>query len=280
MPVTDTALDLFSLCLALAPAALPDMIWRQWSLAPAIVLPLVLMAILYYGGIRRAGPHRTAGDSIAFAAGMALLAVALVSPLCRLAATLVSAHMAQLMILAIVAPFLLALGRTWEMIGLGIRQEDEQGIAGRPTAALPLLPVGVAYGVTIWAVHAPPLYTATLTDATVHILGVVALVGTGTAFWTSLLAASRNAPGRALAMLFATMGHTGLLGAILTFANTILYPVQTEGALIWGLDPLADQQLAGMIMWVVGNALYLSAGLCLAAGLMARLGPSPRAGDR
>jgi putative membrane protein len=279
MPVTDVALDLFALCLALAPAALPDLIWMQWSFAPAIILPLGLLLVLYFGGLRRMGNAGASTPSVAFHAGWVLLVVALVSPMCRLAATLTSAHMAQVMVLAIMAPFLLALGRGWEMIGAGMRSgdapADPEAQPARPR--LPLTPVAILYGVTLWALHAPPVYDAILTDPTMHIVSIFALVGISLAFWTSVLDAARHAPGRAVMILFATMAHTGLLGAILTFAGTLLYPLQAAGALIWGLDPLADQQLAGLIMWVVGNGLYLAAGLWLAYGLMGRLGPEANA---
>jgi putative membrane protein len=280
MPITDAALDLFALCLALAPAALPDLIWLQWSFAPAIILPLGLMLVLYVGGLRRMGAANASTPHIAFHAGWALLVVALVSPMCRLAGTLTSAHMAQVMILAIMAPFLLALGRGWQMIGAGMQSGDasvgdEASTPDRPR--LPLTPMAILYGATLWVLHAPPVYEAILTDATMHIVSVFALVGISLAFWTAVLDAARHAPGRAVTVLFATMAHTGLLGAILTFAGTLLYPLQAAGALIWGLDPLADQQIAGLIMWVVGNGLYLAAGLWLAYGLMGRLGPEANA---
>jgi len=272
LPLTDVALDFFALCLALAPAALPGLIWMQWSFAPAIILPLGLMLVLYLGGSRRMGSEQVSTPRLAFYAGWALLVVALVSPMCRLAGTLTSAHMAQVMILAIAAPFLLALGRGWELIGAGLQTGDDTGMTEPARPRLPLIPIAILYGVTLWALHAPPVYHAILTDATMHIVSVFALVGISLAFWTSVLAAVRLAPGRAVAVLFATMAHTGLLGAILTFAGTLLYPLQSAGALIWGLDPLADQQLAGLIMWVVGNGLYLAAGLGLAYGLVSRLG--------
>jgi cytochrome c oxidase assembly factor CtaG len=284
LPVTDAALDFFALCLALAPAALPGLIWMQWSFAPAIILPLGLMLVLYFGGLKRIGIENPGTPSIAFHAGWALLVVALVSPMCRLAGTLTSAHMAQVMILAIAAPFLMAVGRGWDMIGAGMQtgeasQEGLQNDAATAAARsrLPLTPIAILYGVTLWALHAPPVYDAILTDATMHIVSLFALVGISLAFWTSVLDAARVAPGRAVTVLFATMAHTGLLGAILTFAGTLLYPLQAAGALIWGLDPLADQQLAGLIMWVVGNGLYLAAGLWLAYGLMSQLGPEAEA---
>jgi putative membrane protein len=271
MPVTDATLDFFALCLALAPAALPGLVWWQWSFAPAIVLPLGLMLVMYFGGLRReVEPNR--GASLAFTAGFLLLVVALVSPMCRLAATLTSVHMAQVMLLAIAAPFLLALGRGWDLIRAGM-QSPEPEARGETRAPLPLTAIAVLYGITLWALHAPPVYEAALSDATIHIVSVFALVGISLAFWTAIFDAARATPGRAVAVLFATMAHTGFLGAIITFAGSLLYPLQAPGAVLWGLEPLADQQVAGLIMWVVGNAMYLAAGLWLAYGMLSRLGP-------
>ena len=82
-------------------------------------------------------------------------------------------------------------------------------------------------------------------------------------FWWALL--RRCSPGAAAAHLFATMTHTGLLGALLTFAPRVLYAVQTAHAPEWGLSPLQDQQLAGLIMWVPAGTIYAAAALGFAA---------------
>ena len=56
-----------------------------------------------------------------------------------------------------------------------------------------------------------------------------------------------------------------LLGALLTLCPRLLYPAQTAWAPLWGLTPLEDQQLGGLVMWVPAGFVYLGAALSLAA---------------
>ena len=72
-------------------------------------------------------------------------------------------------------------------------------------------------------------------------------------------------PGAAVGHLFVTMLHTSVLGALMALAPRVLYAVQTQHALDWGLTPLEDQQLAGLIMWVPAGTIYAGAALAFAA---------------
>jgi putative membrane protein len=63
--------------------------------------------------------------------------------------------------------------------------------------------------------------------------------------------------------LFTTAVHTGVLGALMTFSRTPWYPSYMTGASSWGLTPLADQQLAGLIMWIPASLAYLVAALVI-----------------
>jgi len=65
--------------------------------------------------------------------------------------------------------------------------------------------------------------------------------------------------------LFTTAVHTSLLGALLTFSTRLWYPIYDSGTLAWGITPLEDQQLAGLVMWVPAGLSYLIAALALAA---------------
>ena len=76
-------------------------------------------------------------------------------------------------------------------------------------------------------------------------------------------------------MAFATFMHTGLLGALLSFAGAPWYPLYELRPQAFGLTPLADQQLAGVIMWVPMSAIYLAAGLAVMARLLEEPGPRP-----
>jgi putative membrane protein len=229
--------DLIALCLAASRPALPQDWWSAWSFAPGTLLPL--LALLAWLRMRKAGRLPWAGS--------ALLALAMTSPLCRLAATLAAGHMAQLMLI-IAAAALLASGPpragAWPAPGL------------RTATAL--------HGVALWLWHVPPVYALVLQQPTVHVLAYALLVLSGWCFWRAVLHAPATLRGAALLALLATMAHTGLLGALLTFAGTLLYPLQAPGARAWGLAPLEDQQLAGLLMWVLGGAAYLGCAVGLA----------------
>ena len=271
---------LWSLCLAARPGVVPTDLWSSWSLAPQIVLPLLLAVLLYARGARagRPTPLRTA----CFAAGMLLLAAALVSPLCRLAASLASAHMIQhVLIVAAVPPLLIVSGAlATRRQGLPATARRSAGSVaqwlGRPALA------SVLYAVAIWLSHTPAVYEAALLEPAIHLLLLAFQLGAGLLFWQVLLrpvatreARSNGRIGGALLMAFSTFMHTGLLGALLTFASAPWYSIYELRPQAWGLTALEDQQLAGVIMWVPMSALYLTAGLALMARLLEVRAPGP-----
>lgn len=249
--------SLLSLCLA--GALVPrEALWSAWSLAPQATVPLLATALIYAWRVRR--EPRLAGWRIGcFAAGWALLVAALVSPLCRLSATLVAAHMVQhFLIVAAAAPLL---------------------VLGAPLARAPrprLFAASAVYGLAIWLWHLPALYAAILLDPVVHALGYAALVVASLWFWSQVLRAVGSAhPLPALPALFATVVHTGVLGALLTFATRPLYPVLAAGAPAWDLSPLEDQQLAGLLMWVPMSLAYIGAALAAAGRQLATSAAPP-----
>lgn len=115
--------------------------------------------------------------------------------------------------------------------------------------------------------HVPALYQRTLDSGLVHALQHSSFLLTALLFWWSVLpeASLRGRHGVAIMSLFSTMVYTGGLGALLTLARTPWYPAYGEGAPLWGLTLLEDQQLAGLIMWVPGGVTYLLATLWLVA---------------
>lgn len=146
---------LLASCLSVHPLG-PAGIWVGWSLAPEILLPLAALAFVVQRRVR-------SGDSWWLGVGLLLLGGALVSPLCRLAGTLVSGHMLQFMILCIAAPMLLA-----PLVA---------------TSRLPLGPSAVIYGAAIWFWHLPPVYEAILAHAALHLGAVVVLLFASVLFW-------------------------------------------------------------------------------------------------
>jgi putative membrane protein len=246
--------------------------------AVLVAVLLGLFLVLYSRGAARL-VHRSArakyGLRLAyFAGGWGALVLALLSPIDELAEQLFSAHMAQhelimviaapLMVLARPIPMMLwafparwrrAIGRV--ILGRSVRAAWREGT--EPFAAF------LVHGVVIWTWHIPSLFQATLRSELVHALQHLSFFGSAVLFWWSIIhVRARSRRGAGIMSLFATAVHTSVLGALMTFSRTPWYPSYGAFADRWGLSPLADQQLAGLVMWIPASVVYLVACLCVA----------------
>ncbi|HXV01150.1 MAG TPA: cytochrome c oxidase assembly protein [Caulobacteraceae bacterium] len=250
-----------------------------WEFDPWIVVPLIISAVLYVRGVfllwRRAGIGRGVGrwQAVAFVGGWLILASALVSPLHELGEHLFVAHMVEHELLMVAAAplftisrplgaWLQAIPRSWRMVlirgvGSDATRRDWRWLM-RPMTAT------VLHGATIWLWHIPACLDATLTNENLHRLQHVTFLGTALIFWWALIRLPHRQYGAGAMHVFLTMVHTNILGALITLAPHVMYPGQTTDAPLFGLTPLDDQQLAGLVMWVPGGAIYLAAGLVFA----------------
>jgi cytochrome c oxidase assembly factor CtaG len=128
------------------------------------------------------------------------------------------------------------------------------------------------HAAALWAWHAPPLFEAALAKPWVHTLQHASFLITALLFWWGIVGdgATRRAGGHAMLSLFTTMVHTGALGALITLAPELWYPSYIEPASALGIDPLRDQQLGGLIMWVPAALAYLLGALTVAGRWLAR----------
>jgi putative membrane protein len=260
---------------------------RHLSFEPWVALPMLAALFLYARGVARLWGHAGVGRGITraqvlcFAGGWASLVVALVSPLDALGAQLFSAHMVQHEVLMLVSAPLMVLARplaawTWAFrferrrrIGHAVQTRwwaSVWGVLTDPLAAWGL------HALALWVWHIPPLFEAALENEFVHALQHASFLGSALLFWWAVLgrdARTTRGSGAALAYLFTTMMHTSALGALLTLAPTPWYPGYATSAASFGLDPLEDQQLGGLVMWVPGAAAYLWATLAIAWRLLA-----------
>jgi putative membrane protein len=246
-----------------------------WTWEPAVLIAFALCAGLYLLGWRRmrregAAP-RVLGRlrPLSFGAGMLAMAAALVSPLDALAEQLFSAHMSQHLLLMLVAPPLLVCGRpvlTW-LWAFPLAQRRRIGRWWKHTPALhgshdfmmrpPV--VWILASVALWFWHIPGPYDWALASEAVHTVEHLCFFLTSLAFWTLTLepySARRQNYGTGLIMVMTFAMHNGLLGALLTFAPTPLY--RAYATPVFGLSPLEDQQLAGLIMWVPASIVHLA----------------------
>ena len=247
-------------------------LWLGWSFEPGVTVPLVITACLYLRGAR---PARgvTRRQSVCFWAGWGSLAAALISPLHTLGEALFSAHMAQHEVLMLVAAPLLVLSRPLVPMlwGLPLQWRRTAGQSAKTPLAqrfwrgltCPFTAWWI-HAVALWIWHAPVLFQATLSSELVHALQHASFLFSALLFWWSLFyARGRAAYGLGVLYIFTTAVHTSILGALLTFARTVWYPAYGSRAVVWGLTPLEDQQVGGLLMWVPAGVVYLVAGLAL-----------------
>lgn len=247
-----------------------------WNLNPliaaALLLPLWAYAhgvmVLWHGGVGRGvARHQVA----LFLLGVFTLFIALMSPVDTVSEELLSTHMVQHVLLMIVAPPLLVLGAT-PSIFLWVLPLRWRRTLGRWTAPRTRFRSGwraISAPFTVWSLHAaaiwlwhlPGLYQAALIHPLIHWFEHAAFFGTGLLFWHTALHDKQRLVG--VLLIFTTALHSSILGALMTFAGSVWYPLYIERTGAWGLTALEDQQLAGLIMWIPAGIVYLIAAMWL-----------------
>lgn len=213
------------------PPPFPEELWTRWKLDPYLLAGLALLAGLV--GRDRRG-----------LLALAVLAVAFVSPLCALSSALFSARVVHHVLLVAVAAPLLA----------GALPARRSG-AIAPSFAVSTL--------VLWAWHLPAAYDLALSHVGVYWIMQLSLLASAFWFWRAVFAPGRS-PVDAFSSVVAAYAQMGMLGALLTFAPHAFYGAHAVAPFTWGLTPLADQQLAGLIMWVPAGLPYALAGALVA----------------
>jgi cytochrome c oxidase assembly factor CtaG len=126
----------------------------------------------------------------------------------------------------------------------------------------------VVHAIALWTWHIPLLFEAVQRNEAIHTTQHLSFLISALLFWWALIHGPQGAMGYGAAVLylFTTSIHSGALGALLTIAGSVWYPSYTDLTASWGLTPLEDQQLGGLIMWIPAGLVYLIAGLALFAG--------------
>jgi putative membrane protein len=220
------------------PAAVPGDLLTRWNFDPLLMAPLAALAIMIAGG--------RVANSRAGWASLLLLATIFISPLCALSSALFSARVLHhVLLIAGVAPLL--------VLALPVPR-----MRTPPLAAL----VGL-HAIILWVWHMPMPYGWALASVSAYWLMQASLLVSAWLLWRAIFV-SMAQPGAALVALVATIGQMGLLAALIVFAQRPLYAVHFASTAAWGMDPLTDQQLAGLLMWVPASLPYLGVGLWLA----------------
>lgn len=240
----------------------------EWTLAPVVIASLLAYVAVYAARWRRVRRKEGARGAprwrlAAFAGGVLAIAVATLSPVDHLGEQLASAHMVGHLLLADVAAVLLILGLTRILLRPLTRRvqrlERAAGPFGHPAFGV------IAYVGAMWLWHVPALYDAALESEAVHALEHVTFAAAGFLYWWHLLSPIRSrlrlgGMGPILYMA-STKVLVGFLGVLLAFAPERLYDGYGTGAISrWGMTPLTDQHVAGLIMGLE-QSLVMGVGL-------------------
>jgi putative membrane protein len=218
------------------PAPDPADLWTRWNFDPALIASLTILAVV----VRR--------DAFALA-GVAVLGVAFVSPLCALSSALFSARVLHHALLIGIAAPLFAASR---MIS---------------TPRSPVVPLIILTS-ALWFWHLPVAYDAALGNMALYWVMQASLLVAALLFWQSVLNIGQRLGSALMAILGAYL-QMALLGALLTFAPETLYAIHATAPTAFGLSPLSDQQLGGLIMWVpAGLPFLIIAALVTRRGLL------------
>ena len=219
----------------------------------AFTLALLIAASSWYAlGVRRLWQRAGQGRGITrtqvatFAAGMAVLAFAALAPL----GERLSTHMIQHELLMVIAAPLLVLGRPVVAFARALPLRVPRRLSD------PLLAFAL-HATAICGWHLPLLFMAASANELLHFAQHASFLGSALAFWWMVFA--RRDLG-ALMGLFGTMLYTGALGALMTFSSKPWYAGTS----------LADQTLAGLVMWIPAGLAYPAAALYLGSRWLAR----------
>lgn len=250
----------------------PHDLWSSWNFEPSVIIPILLSVFIYTVGVLNIWRHAGIGRGMpvrrcaSFFSGLLALIIALVSPLDALSDSLFSAHMVQHLILILVAApalvmsdfplaFLWALPRRWSQ-SFGYRWNQSQVLSGiwrvmnNPIFAWLLFTTG------LWIWHPPKFFEAALHNEAIHTVEHLVFLISAMLFWWILFKPTGQKHvryGMAILYLFTTVLHSAVLGALMTFTSRPWYPYYAALVIPWGLTPLQDQQLAGLIMWMPGG---------------------------
>ncbi|MGF6709138.1 putative membrane protein [Luteibacter sp. W1I16] len=255
-----------------------------WSFEAWVVVPLALAALLYaVGQWRLRGRTSTAFDwrrPSFFAAGWLVTALALVSPLHVAGGRSFAAHMFEHELLMLAGAPLLVLSRPLPVMLWALPHAARRGL-GRAVLAPGIgatwsmlthpAVATVLQAVALWLWHAPALFGLALAGEGWHVLQHLSFMVTALLFWSSMLdeARMRHHPMAAVVGLFVTALVSGALGALMAFSASPWYVGYVRlGMTPFGLTPVEDQQLAGLLMWIPGGVVHAAAALAIVARLL------------
>ena len=252
-----------------------DLRWTGFSVHPSTVIGLAAIGAWYLWTARRgdageaggAGSPRPASSPrpspsplqrVSFFAGLLVIFLSLNGPVHDLSDYyLFSAHMVQHLLLTLIMPPLLLLGTPGWMLEPLLRPRPVAAVARlvtRPIAAYAL------FNVTVAAWHVPALYNSAVAHHDVHIAQHLMFMVTAVLMWWPLLSPLPKLPrlpypGQLLYCFLMSVPMT-VVAVYIAMADNLLYPGYASAPRLWGISPMLDQHIGGLIMWVPGGLFF------------------------
>lgn len=235
----------------------------DWKIYPSFLIGWVLFAVLYLIGVGplrrryRLSPRVDRGRLAFFMAGLGVMFVALQGPIHELSDTyLFSVHMVQHLLLTLAVPPLLLAGTPGWLLRPLLRRGLVRRAAGfltRPVVAFLL------YNLLFTAWHVPALYDLVMRNHGVHIAMHLSILAGAVILWwpvvTPVPELNHLSHGGQILYFFLLGLPMMLLASLISLSDRLIYPFYASAPRLWGLTPLEDQQIGGLIMWVPGTAV-------------------------
>ena len=233
----------------------------EWSIHPSVIIGVALFGALYFyciGPLRRRknlGAPAEPWRPLCFVLGLAVMLGALNGPIHDLSDSyLFSIHMAQHLLLTMVLPPLLIVGVPGWLVDAAARPPLVRAVGRFLTHPVT---AGVLFSAALLVWHTVDAYDLMMRNHDVHVMTHLIFMVTAVLLWWPVTSPSaalpRLKPGMGMLYLFLVQLPMQLLGAIITFADAPLYPWYSAAPRTWGLSPLDDQKLGGLLMWIPGN---------------------------
>jgi putative membrane protein len=229
-----------------------------FSVHPSTVVGIAGLAGLYAWRVRREGRSPSGVQASAFAVALASMFLSLNGPLHDLSDYyLFSAHMVQHLVLTFIVPLLLVVGTPGWMLRPALRFPAVNAAARWLTRPVTCF---VLFNVTIAAWHLPPLYNLAMANHGVHIVEHLMFMTTAVLMWWPLLSPlpelpRLSYPGQMLYCFLMSIPMS-VVAIYVAMADHVLYPAYAAAPRVWGISPLDDQMIGGLIMWIPGGLFF------------------------
>jgi putative membrane protein len=230
------------------------------AFVPIEVIPITVAGVLYWHRVmvlRWDGRRVPLWRQLCFGAGLLTISIALFSPIGHISEELVIAHMGEHLLIGDIASLLLVLGLTRSLLQplLAIRLFNRLQVLTHPALAFPLWAVNLFF----W--HVPAIYDAAYGTAPLHALEHTTFLFFGCLMWMPIFGPLPKpewfSAGWKVAYVIAVRFTGAILGNVLMWSGSVLYPIYAPGERYWGISALTDQSTAGTLMMVEGTFLAL-----------------------